>query len=210
MLLSRFFIVHICSLVSFLPVRATLQCLRLPFFSREPSQLCKGRTSPSEELRFRSWVFLNLKLVILKSKRGHEANFLGGRVASTVRMVGLGGLAEKPGCFTAAVCVLGMCCCFWDVDGQQDGRGDKVQKPPPLIWRYWTKNILLPSAPTASLLMAAILFPSCCCFPWSPRISWTLLLVPGGKECRAWLASLPLQWQAESFLGNKQNCTLRD
>lgn len=41
MLLSRFLIVQICSLVSFLPVRATLQCLRLPFFAGNPHSCAK-------------------------------------------------------------------------------------------------------------------------------------------------------------------------
>lgn len=70
---------------------------------------------PSEELRFRSWILFNLKWVILISKRAHEANSLGGRVAVSEDGGTGGGLAEKPGCFPAAVSALGMCCCFWDV-----------------------------------------------------------------------------------------------
>lgn len=46
MLLSRFLIVQICSLVSFLPVRATLQCLRLPFFAGNPHSCAKEGVSP--------------------------------------------------------------------------------------------------------------------------------------------------------------------
>lgn len=95
-------------------------------------------------------------------------------------------------CYSSFGSVLLLLGCGWAAGW--NGRGAKVQKPP-FDLEALDKEILLPSAQTASLSVAAILFPSCLLLSMESRISWTLLLVPG----RSWggiqglAASLPLQ-----------------
>lgn len=95
----------------------------------------------------------------MKSKRGHKANSLGGRVA-----VSEDGEAGED--LLRSQDVLQQLCLLWEwaaAFGMWMGsrmEGVTKYRNTPLIWRHWIKDILLPSAHIASLSVAAILFPS--------------------------------------------------
>lgn len=115
----------------------------------------------------------------MKSNRGHKANSLGGRVA----------VSEDGGAGGDLLRGQDVLLQLWDcaaafgvwMGSRMEWKGCQGTETP-LDLEALDKEILLPSAQTASLSVAAILFPSCLLLSMESRISWTLLLVPG----RSW------------------------